>query len=313
MPALVRRQCRQRRRRTCRAREKAVVRAPQAHRLTALPGIRQAAAEPAQACLVAPARHLPRPAAQRLTALPAGVEVPHGVHMRAGNGAIPQRLHRPHGRHRTPGEVVMKTNTTIVRGAPRRTLLSTCLGAALAVGSATVEASSPAVLDATWQGGQSALFPTAGAHAESPLATEWKRLHPPPPPGPDGGVTRTVTNCNASGAGSLGAAVHASVGADTVAMTALACSTITLTTGALATGATDLAFIGPGRDQLSIDGDMVNPVFAHVGSGELYINGFTVVNGGKYAIGGNDAPGGCIYSQGHVTLVDAGAKYCVAQ
>src|SRR5690606_26950838 len=98
-----------------------------------------------------------------------------------------------------------------------------------------------------------------------------------------------------------------------VDMTALACSTITLTTGALVTGATDLDFIGPGRDQLSIDGDMVNPVFAHVGSGELYINGFTVVNGGKYAIGGNDAPGGCIYSQGHVTLVDAGAKYCVAQ
>ena len=81
----------------------------------------------------------------------------------------------------------------------------------------------------------------------------------------------------------------------------------------LATGADNLALVGPGRDLLTISGDNAGPVFVHVGSGQLSLTGLTVVSGAKYSNTTESAPGGCIYSQGSVSMDDAGAKYCTAQ
>src|SRR6476660_1935072 len=83
--------------------------------------------------------------------------------------------------------------------------------------------------------------------------------------------TITVTNCADSGTGSLRDAVAAAISGDTIDFDAnLACSTITLTSGAItiATGAdglplTELEIDGPGRNALAIDGNYADRVFAH--------------------------------------------------
>lgn len=210
----------------------------------------------------------------------------------------------------------MKRNTGIPHRVLRRTLLATCLGTALALGVAPVEAAGTPLRDLAASARPAWL--QAASHAPdprraSPLAEQWKLLHPPPPPHPAGGVTHVVTNCDDAGEGSLRDASLVAASGDTIDMSSLACSSITLTTGTIATGAEDLALIGPGRDLLTISGGGTDPVLVHVGAGQLYISGFTVTDGAKYSIGDNPAPGGCIYSQGSVFMNDAGAKYCIAQ
>ena len=204
----------------------------------------------------------------------------------------------------------MNTDTSNKRRSMRQTLLSSSLALALAGGAGMAAAAPGAV-------GWTSASPAPRSFVTGPRinarAEEWKRLHPPPPANPDGGVIHVVTNCNNDGAGSLRNAVTAAADGDTIDLASLACSSITLTTGALATGADNLALIGPGRDLLTISGDNAGPVFVHVGSGQLGLTGLTVVSGAKYSNTTEPAPGGCIYSQGSVFMQDAGAKYCTAQ
>ncbi len=210
----------------------------------------------------------------------------------------------------------MKTNTAILRHGLRRTLLASCLGAALALGVEPAEATSTHLRDfvaaarADWQQARSGPAP---ARRTNPLVEQWKLLHPAAPPRPTGGITHVVTNCNDAGAGSLRDASLAAVSGDTIDMSSLACSSITLTTGAIVSGANDLAVIGPGLDELTVSGNSNDPVLVHVGTGQLYMRGFTVTDGMKYMAGATDALGGCVYSQGTVLMADAAAKYCYAQ
>ncbi|HEY6544883.1 MAG TPA: right-handed parallel beta-helix repeat-containing protein [Dokdonella sp.] len=204
----------------------------------------------------------------------------------------------------------MKTDTSIHRRRMRQNLLTSCLALALAGGTGIAGATPGA---AGWTSAPPAPRSFATGPRINARAEEWKRLHPPPPAHPDGGVIHVVTNCNNAGAGSLRDAVTAAADGDTIDLASLACSSITLTTGTLATGADNLALVGPGRDLLTISGDNAGPVFVHVGSGQLSLTGLTVVSGAKYSNTTESAPGGCIYSQGSVFMDDAGAKYCTAQ
>lgn len=144
--------------------------------------------------------------------------------------------------------------------------------------------------------------------AGSPVRAAWEQwLAHPPPARP--ATTIPVTNCNDSGAGSLRDAVANAVDGDTIDMTGLTCSSITLTTGSTFTGVNNLTLNGPGSKYLSISGNYNSPIIEHIGTGTLSISDFAMVDGKKY---GSSPRGGCIFSGGDVELTGVVAAYCQA-
>ncbi|MGH8171659.1 MAG: hypothetical protein ACREPX_00835, partial [Rhodanobacteraceae bacterium] len=123
-----------------------------------------------------------------------------------------------------------------------------------------------------------------------------------------------VSNCDDSGPGSLRDAVDSAVDGDTVDLTSLDCSTITLTSGAIAIAADSLTIQGPSALLLTIDGNYSDRVFWHLGFGTLTISDVSVSKGRKYLNDGDNgnAAGGCVFSTGDVVFNDSWAKYCTA-
>jgi len=124
---------------------------------------------------------------------------------------------------------------------------------------------------------------------------------------PQGTQTWVVSSCADDGTpGTLRAAMEAAGEHDTIDLTALTCSTITLTGGPLDIGVlgdhqiNDLTILGPGRDALTIDGNG-DRVFLHgdfqIGLGTLAISDLTIRNG-RYTHG----LASCIDSSGNITL-----------
>jgi hypothetical protein len=177
--------------------------------------------------------------------------------------------------------------------SPRRH--STCLALALAISAALAQTAS---------GGQSAVgissagIPNAAAHPR----TVGGGRRPVP--------TLAVDNCNDDGAGSLRAAVAAAASGDLIDLTALACSTITLTTGFIGVTQDDLSLTGPGAGVLAIDAGSNSSVIRHTGTGTLTISGLAISNGNYQS---TDTPrGGCLYSAADLSLVDSTVSYCTA-
>lgn len=193
-------------------------------------------------------------------------------------------------------------------------LLTSCLAAALACASganASTNLQAPPAPSA-------APAATAAAHV-LPLL-DVKRLEPhlrranrQPPAVPAASIP--VTNCNDSGAGSLRDAISGAASGDTIDMTGLSCSTITLTTGMISIGQDDLTLQGPGMLALEVSGDDASRVFWHIGDGTLRINDMMVSHGYKYLADGalGNPAGGCVFSAGEVTMDHAWAKYCKAE
>jgi hypothetical protein len=111
-----------------------------------------------------------------------------------------------------------------------------------------------------------------------------------------------VTNCANAGNGSLRAAVAGAVSGDTVDLTQLQCSPITLTTGRI--DAAGITIAGPGSGHLTIDGNLNDRVFNHAGNDILTLNGLTLTRGA------NDLAGGCVYATGTVILHDTTITAC---
>ncbi|MEO7326342.1 MAG: choice-of-anchor Q domain-containing protein [Dokdonella sp.] len=116
-------------------------------------------------------------------------------------------------------------------------------------------------------------------------------------------MVATVTNCNDAGGGSLRAAMSGAVSGDTIDLSHLACSTITLTTGTLVAAVDNLTLQGPADHHLAIDGGLTthhyNNAIVHSGSGILSLEDMTITDA-KYKDGGG--LGGCIWSNGSVYL-----------
>lgn len=120
-------------------------------------------------------------------------------------------------------------------------------------------------------------------------------------------TTWIVQNCSDSGEGSLRNAMKEVVSGDIIDLTALTCSTITVTSGALSAFVADLVLRGPGEQLLAIDAGHNSSSIYHFGAGTLEASGLTFRNG-RYD--GNQGTGGCVYSQGNVLLRDVTVHGC---
>ncbi|HEY1141475.1 MAG TPA: choice-of-anchor Q domain-containing protein [Lysobacter sp.] len=120
-------------------------------------------------------------------------------------------------------------------------------------------------------------------------------------------ATRTVTNCNDNGVGSLRAAMTGAASGDTIDLRSLTCSRIVLA-GQIAIPQQDLILLGPGRFALTIDGNRADRVFAHSGTGRLFIDRVSIANGNRE--GPEYERGGCIDSLGTVELRRSRVHHC---
>ncbi len=122
-------------------------------------------------------------------------------------------------------------------------------------------------------------------------------------------VNSQVTSCaDDGGSDTLRNAVLTANEGDTIDLTALPCSRITLA-GAINVDLDNLTIIGAGADALTIDANQAGRAFMHSGSGTLSLQYLTVSNG---SITLPTALGGCIYSKGSVSLNHATVAGCQA-
>lgn len=136
---------------------------------------------------------------------------------------------------------------------------------------------------------------------ESPaLATRFVR-----PTAPDGDEI-VVANCNDSGPGSLRDVIAGAGNDATIDLTSLTCSTITLTSGAIAIAQYTLNLRGPGAAALTIDGNNSDRVLDHTGGGFLDIYALALAHGS------GTGDGGCIRSSGGVALSSSRVEACHA-
>ena len=138
------------------------------------------------------------------------------------------------------------------------------------------------------------------------LASRFPQIMVPPAPTRPAAV---VTNCDDSGAGSLRDAIMNAVDGDTVDLSGLSCSRISLTTGAIIFGANSLAIDGPGENDLLIDGTLSGAVLYHLGSGTLIVNDVSIAYGFKYR-SDNGVMGSCIHTQGNALLTNVRVSTC---
>ena len=126
-------------------------------------------------------------------------------------------------------------------------------------------------------------------------------------------TTWPVTSCaDSDNVSTLRGAVAAAGEGDTVDLSHLKCSSITLDRGAIPVLLNNLSIIGPGADALRIDGAGKDRVFLHPGGGALILQGLTVRNGAARASGFHITGGGCVASAGYVVLDHSVVRDCYA-
>lgn len=116
----------------------------------------------------------------------------------------------------------------------------------------------------------------------------------------------SVINCGDSGPGSLRDAIAAAADGDTIDLTQLACSTISLATGSIHIPQDTLSLVGPGPSLSIKQGSPSDRgrILTHTGTGSLAVAGLTLSDGYE------DHDGGCIWSAGNLTLSNASVRQC---
>lgn len=156
-----------------------------------------------------------------------------------------------------------------------------------------------------------------GSNPHRPLAASIAAILMLSAPLADAATTWAVNTCNEAsiGSGTTGSLRYAAANAasgDTIQInTGLACSTITLATGAILFTQADITVNGPGKTALTVSG-ADNRVFRHSGSGTLTLKNLSVANGYYHPSVGVPAYGGCINSSGKVTLDHVSLHACRA-
>ncbi|MEO6689992.1 MAG: choice-of-anchor Q domain-containing protein [Dokdonella sp.] len=172
--------------------------------------------------------------------------------------------------------------------------LAACLAAALSVAStAPFAAQVPGALP----------LPAEKAAAVARARANAKLVRP--------ATTTVVANCADSGTGSLRDAMNHAANLDTIDLSHLACSRITLTTGALLADVDNLTLKGPSDHHLTIDGGAsahhYNNAIIHSGAGLLELMDLNIT-GAKYQDGAG--LGGCIWSNNSVYLLRSKVSGC---
>lgn len=121
-------------------------------------------------------------------------------------------------------------------------------------------------------------------------------------------ATTFVGNCADSGVGTLRAAVAGAGEFGTVDMTSLNCGRITLHTG-ITVPWQNLKIAGPGAGKLIIDTKYQFRVFEHPGTGTFEVDDVTISGGYVQDV---TAKGGCIFSEGTVSLLRSTVSECKA-
>lgn len=158
---------------------------------------------------------------------------------------------------------------------------------------------------------------TTGSNPHRPLAASIAAILMLSAPLAGAATTWTVNTCNeaniGSGAtGSLRYAAANAISGDTIQIgPGLACSTITLATGAILFPQADITVNGPGKTVLTVSGSD-NRVFRHSGSGTLTLKNLSVATGYYHPAVGVPAYGGCINSNGKVMLDHVSLHACRA-
>lgn len=122
-------------------------------------------------------------------------------------------------------------------------------------------------------------------------------------------ATIPVANCNDSGTGSLRTAVATALSGDVIDLRNLTCSRVLLTGGQIEIPQASLTLIGRSRSALTIDGNQLDRVFWHRGTGRLRIEHVSIANGNRDSRGDFDS-GGCIRSEGSVELHRTRVHHC---
>ncbi len=187
-----------------------------------------------------------------------------------------------------------------------RTLLALSLLAALP--QAVASAALPADIPLQWP------LPYARSAQITPLRArlDAMRIARPAPAG-SAPQTRIVTNCaDDDSSGSLRNLVQLSNSGDTIDLSKLSCSTISLSQGALKIALDDLTLRGPGANQLTLDGRNRDRIILHPGSGTLTLQGLTIANGRFDAVDNDVGFGGCVATGATLLLRDSVIRDCLA-
>jgi hypothetical protein len=146
------------------------------------------------------------------------------------------------------------------------------------------------------------------------LRQQLRALMPPvPKTAVSPAALRPVTSCaDDGGVGTLRAVVDAAGEGDTIDLSALTCSTITLEQGAIPLLLNDVALVGPGANALAIDAAGNDRVLVHPGYGTLTVTALTLRNGAASVGGYHITGGGCIASAGYLVLDHSVVRDCRA-
>jgi hypothetical protein len=131
------------------------------------------------------------------------------------------------------------------------------------------------------------------------LATAWTHGHT------ESTSIVIVSNCEDDGSsGTLRAAIESASDGDTIDLSALQCSLITLQNGPLLSGVNHLTILGPGSGALTIDGNDASRVLQ---GSSLAIEGLAIKNGRTSTSVG----GACIFTNIDLSLTDVALAHCV--